>query len=84
LSILYTVVKYKVVQGSQVEVKKAFNYLYSMDKTRSLGNTGIGLTIAKVLIEKMRHCVEGELTEDLGFSFESFGRLKLLYYSQGF
>jgi len=63
-----TVIKNKVADGNQVEIKKVFNRLYSADKTRNLGNTGIGLTIAKLLIEKMGHRVEAELTEDGWFS----------------
>jgi len=65
-----TIIKNKVVDGNQVEVKKVFNRLYSADKTRNLGNTGIGLTIAKLLVEKMGHEVQAELTDDNWFSIK--------------
>ena len=62
-----TIIKNKIAIGNQVEIKKVFNRLYSADKTRNLGNTGIGLTIAKLLIEKMGHDVQAELTDDNWF-----------------
>jgi len=65
-----TIIKNKVADGNQVEIKKVFNRLYSADKTRNLGNTGIGLTIAKVLIEKMGHEVQADLTDDNWFSIK--------------
>jgi len=64
---VYTIIKNKIAIGNQVEIKKVFNRLYSADKTRNLGNTGIGLTIAKLLIEKMGHDVQAELTDDNWF-----------------
>ena len=59
-----TVIKNKIVNGNQIEIEKVFNRLYAADKTRNTGNTGIGLTITKLLIEKMGHKIQAELCED--------------------
>lgn len=65
-----TIIKNKVISVKQVEIKKVFNRLYSADKTRNTGNTGIGLTITKLLLEKMGHQISAELTEDGWFLIE--------------
>ena len=59
-----TVIKNKVANGNQIEIEKVFNRLYSADKTRNTGNTGIGLTITKLLIEKMGHEIQAEVSAD--------------------
>lgn len=70
-----TTIKNKFKTISQIEIEKVFNRLYSVDKTRNNGNTGIGLTIAQVLLEKMGHKIRAELTEDSCFLIEIIWQL---------
>jgi len=65
-----TVIKNRVANGNRIEIEKVFNRLYSADKTRNTGNTGIGLTITKLLIEKMGHKIEAKLTKNGWFLIE--------------
>ena len=53
----------KVANPDPIEIDQVFNRLYSADKTRNAGNTGIGLTIAQILLKKMGHQIDAKLTE---------------------
>ena len=65
-----TIIKNKMPTTNLIEIEKVFNRLYSADKTRNTGNTGIGLTITKLLLEKMGHQIGARLTEDSWFLIE--------------
>jgi len=67
---IYTIIRNKIIKSEQIEIEKVFNRLYSADKTRNTGNTGIGLTITKLLIEKMGHNIDAEITENGWFSIK--------------
>ena len=70
-----TMIKNKFNSSNQIEIEKVFNRLYSADKTRNNGNTGIGLTITQALLEKMGHKIRAELTEDGWFLIEIIWQL---------
>lgn len=58
-----TMVMNKVLNPEQIEIMKVFNRLYTTDKTRNSQNTGLGLTITQLLIEKMGHQINAALSE---------------------
>ena len=62
--VIITTISNRVLQPEKIEIDKVFNRLYSVDRTRSFGNTGIGLTIAKLLLEKIGHSLEAALEDD--------------------
>lgn len=45
------------------EVERLFERFYTVDKSRSNGSTGLGLTIAKEFVEKMGGSIEAELED---------------------
>lgn len=47
------------------ELKLIFDRFYTGDKTRNSGSTGLGLSITKILIEKMKGTIEAKLEGDM-------------------
>ena len=44
---------------------KLFDRFYTVDNSRSDKNTGLGLYITKILVEKLGHKIDAELKENL-------------------
>ena len=44
-------------------MERLFERFYTVDKSRSNGSTGLGLTIAKEFVEKMGGSIEAELED---------------------
>ena len=59
-----TTIKNKTKPPVAIDIHQVFNRSYSADKTRMNGNTGIGLTITKVILEKMGHTISAEIFDD--------------------
>ena len=49
---------------TQENVDKLFDRFYTMDNSRSDRNTGLGLYITKILVEKLGHNIKANLKED--------------------
>jgi len=71
----FTKIMNKTSKTGHVDIGQVFNRLYSLDKTRNSENTGIGLTIAHLLIEKMGHKIAAKLSEDGWFSIIIYWKL---------
>lgn len=65
---MVTKIMNKISESADIDIEQVFARLYSLDKARSSGSTGIGLTIAHILIEKMGHEIDAELNEEGWFS----------------
>jgi Osmosensitive K+ channel histidine kinase len=46
------------------ELKLIFDRFYTGDQTRNNGSTGLGLTITKMLVEKMKGCIDARFEND--------------------
>ncbi len=46
------------------ELKLVFDRFYTGDHTRNNGSTGLGLTITKMLVEKMKGCIDARFEDD--------------------
>ena len=49
---------------TQENVDKLFDRFYTVDNSRSDRNTGLGLYITKILVEKLGHNIKANLKED--------------------
>lgn len=47
------------------ELKLVFDRFYTGDQTRSNGSTGLGLTITRILVEKMKGSIDARFEEDM-------------------
>lgn len=47
------------------ELRLIFDRFYTGDPTRNNGSSGLGLTITKILVEKMKGCIEAKLEGEL-------------------
>ncbi|MBR6403733.1 MAG: HAMP domain-containing histidine kinase [Eubacterium sp.] len=54
----------KVADSSSIDIEHIFDRTYRADKARSDGSAGLGLYIAKLLLEKQKGKIEAELEED--------------------
>lgn len=52
-------------QMSQEELHRIFDRFYTGDQTRSQGSSGLGLTITKLLVEKMKGSIEARFEDEL-------------------
>ncbi|HIR27089.1 MAG TPA: HAMP domain-containing histidine kinase [Candidatus Choladousia intestinigallinarum] len=59
---------------SEEEFTHLFDRFYVKDKARGSQGTGLGLTIAKSLMEKMEGSLEGKLTDPAGIVFQAVFR----------
>ena len=59
-----TTIANKVSHPEKIMIERVFGRSYSGSKSRTSQNTGIGLTVTKLLLEKMGHQVRAELIED--------------------
>ena len=50
--------------GEEIEVRRLFERFYTGDRSRHNGSTGLGLSVVKILTEKMNGTVEAEVRED--------------------
>ena len=55
----------KATRLTQENVDKLFDRFYTVDNSRSDKNTGLGLYITKILVEKLGHKIDAELKENL-------------------
>lgn len=54
----------KAVELSEEDARKVFERFFTADRMRSGQNTGLGLAITKILVEKQGHEIESEKRED--------------------
>ena len=59
------------IKGDLPDAKRVFERLYSADASRTGGNSGLGLTTAKLLLEQMGHEVSAAVVDDV-FVIEIF------------
>jgi len=64
----WTTIMNQTAKPNQIVIEQVFNRLYTADLTRNFNNTGIGLTIVQLLLEKMGHQVSAQLSEAGWFS----------------
>jgi signal transduction histidine kinase len=51
--------------GMEEDIERIFERFYTGDQSRNNGSTGLGLTIAKILVEKMKGSIEAKLEDDM-------------------
>jgi signal transduction histidine kinase len=55
----------RIQDSKKIDVHLLFEKFYTADRSRSLGSTGLGLSIVKLLAEKMNAKVTAEINEDI-------------------